>query len=58
MIFHFKADQNLIAEHYEFSTLRWIKTRLQSTMKYNVMIFPIIEAQNMVAVHYMNEIST
>ena len=59
MIFHFKAAQNLVAEHSEFSTLRWIKTPLKSTMKYNFdMIFPIIEAQKMVAEHYMKEIST
>ena len=31
--FHLKAAQHLIAEHFEFSTLMWIKTRLQSTMK-------------------------
>ena len=59
MIFHFKADQNLVAEHSEFSPSRWIKTRLKSAMKYNFdMIFPIKEAQNMVAEHYMKEIST
>ena len=33
MIIHLKAAQLLIAEHSEFSTLWWIKTRLQSTMK-------------------------
>ena len=33
LIFYLKAAQHLIAEHSEFSTLMWIKTRLQSTMK-------------------------
>ena len=33
LIFHLKAAKHLIAEHSEFSTLMWIKTRLQSTMK-------------------------
>ena len=33
MIFHFKATQNLLAERKQFSTLRWTKTWLQSTMK-------------------------
>ena len=53
------AAQHLVAEHSEFSTLRWIKTRLQITMKYNLdMIFPIKEAEKMVAEHHMKEIST
>ena len=59
VIFHLKAAQHLVAEHSEFSTLRWIKTWLQSNMKYNFdMIFPIKEAKNMVAEYYMKEIST
>ena len=60
MIFHLKVAQHLVAEHSEFSTLIWIKTLLQSTMKYNFdMIFPIKEeAKNMVADHCMKEIST
>ena len=59
MIFLLKAAQHLVAEHSEFSTLTWIKTWLQGTMKYNFdLIFPIKEAQNMVAEHYMKEIST
>ena len=57
-IFLIMAAQHFVAEHSEFSTLRWIKTRLQSTMKYNFdMIFPIKEAQKMVAELYMKEIS-
>ena len=59
MIFHLKAAQHVVADHSEFSTLRWIKTWLQSIMKYNFdMIFLIKEAHNMVAEHYMKEIST
>ena len=57
MIFHLKAAQHLVAEHSEFFTLRWIKTWLQSTMKYNFdRIFLIKEAQKMVTEHYMKEI--
>ena len=37
IILHFKVAQNLIALHYErdftrFYTLRWLTTRIQSTM--------------------------
>ena len=54
-----KAAQKLVADDSEFSTLRWIKTWLQNTVKYNFdLIFPIKESQNMVAEHYMKEIST
>ena len=59
VILHLKEAQHLVTVHSEFSTLRWIKTWLQSTMKYNFdVIFPIEEVQNMVADHYMKEIST
>ena len=55
-IFHLKAAQHLVEEHSEFSNLRWIKTWLQSTVKYNFDLIFLIK--NMVAEHYMKEIST
>ena len=62
MIFHFMAEQKLVAEHYEryFDIIFHYKTTQNLDAKhyerYFDMIFHFTVAQNLVAAHFMKEI--
>ena len=52
MIFHIKAAQNMVAEHYMKTILTWSSTSRQLYEKYFDMIFHLKAAQNLIAEHY------
>ena len=51
MIFHIKAAQNMVAEHYMKTILTWFSTSRQLYEIYFDMIFHLQAAQNLIAEH-------
>ena len=51
MIFHIKAAQNMVAEHYMNTILTWFSTSRQQYEKYFDMIFNLKAAQHFIAEH-------
>ena len=51
MIFHIKAAQNMVAEHYMNTILTWFSTSRQQYEKYFDLIFNLKAAQHFIAEH-------